>query len=309
MKIFTASEIHAVLDWESAINAIYHAHLGERHNGDGFFLGDSQFGLLSRGVILPGKGAGLKLASICPDNAKSEPPRPVEDAAFIVIDQHTKSIRAVLDGPAITQWKTAADSVTAARILSRQESKTLLVLGAGPVATALVDAYLHIRPGITRILLWNRTAEKLRATLHTLQSRGINAEIVTELNEAVKSADIITSATSSSTPLIFGQYVKPGTHVDLLGGYRPDMQEADCEIIQRSRLFVDDRTNALMAGDLHVPLDLQLISADKIEADLYELCQATAFEREEDDITVYKNAGGAHLDLAVSLMALSRLDG
>jgi len=279
MKVFTASEIHAVLDWESVINAIYQAHLGERHNGDGFFLGDSQFGLLSRGVILPGKGAGLKLASICPDNVKSEPPRPVEDAAFIVIDEHTKAIRAVLDGPAITQWKTAADSVTAARILSRQESKTLLVLGAGPVATALVDAYLHIRPCITRILLWNRTADKLRTTLHTLQSCGFNAEIVTELNQAVKSADIITSATSSSISLVLSQYVKPGTHVDLLGGYRQDMQEADCEAMQRGRIFVDDRTNALMAGDLHVPLSLQLISADKIEADLYELCQTKDFVR------------------------------
>lgn len=305
MKVLTASEIHAVLDWESVISSIYQAHMGARHKGDGFFLGDSQFGLLSRGVILPGRGAGLKLASICPDNTHESPPRPVEDAAFIVIDEQTKAIKAILDGPAITRWKTAGDSVTAAKILSRQDSKTLLVLGSGPVAAALVESYLHIRPSISHILLWNRTPEKLQSTFESLKARRLNAEVVTDLNEAVSQADIIASATSSSMPLILGQYIQPGTHVDLLGAYRPDMQEADCEVMLRGRIFVDDRVNALLSGDIHIPMIKQLISANKIEYDLYELCQARTFDRKDKDITVYKNAGGAHLDLAVSLLAIN----
>lgn len=256
---------------------------------------------------MPCRGAGLKLASICPVNAKSSPQRPVEDAAFIVIDEQTKAINAILDGPAITKWKTAGDSVTAAKILSREESKVLLVLGSGPVATALVEAYLYIRPNISRILLWNRTPDKLQSTFSSLRARELNVEIVSELNEAVSKADIITSATSSSTPLILGRYVKPGAHVDLLGGYRPDMQEADSDVMSRARIFVDDRTNALLSGDIQIPLNQHVISADKIESDLYELCQAAAFTRYVHDITVYKNAGSAHIDLAVSLMALSRL--
>ena len=307
MKVFTASEIHAVLDWECVISAINHAHQGARHKGDGFFLGNSQFGLLTRGVILPGRGAGLKLASICPENSRTSPPRPVEDAAFIVIDEQTKAINAIMDGPAITQWKTAGDSVTAARILSREESEVLLVLGAGPVAAALVEAYLHIRPGLCRILLWNRTSAKLEPTFNNLRARGLNVEIVSELNEAISEADIITSATSSSTPLIVGSYVKPGTHVDLLGGYRPDMQEADCDIMCRGRIFVDDRTNALLSGDIAIPINQGKICASKIEGDLYDICQSGTFIRHKEDITVYKNAGGAHIDLAVSLMVINLL--
>ena len=307
MKIFTASEIHAVLEWKCVINAIYQAHLGTRHTGEGFFLGDSQFGLLSRGVILPGMGAGLKLASICPANSQLSPARPVEDAAFIVINEQTKAIDAVMDGPAITQWKTAGDSVTSARILSREDSKVLLVLGSGPVARALVDAYLHIRPNISCILLWNRTSEKLHETVISLRARGLKAEIVSDLNDAVSEADIIASATSSSIPLILGRYIKAGAHVDLLGGYRSDMQESDGELMSQARIFVDDRTNALLSGDLLIPINQGKISADNIEADLYELCQSRTFMRKKEDVTVYKNAGGAHIDLAVSLFALKLL--
>ncbi|ROR11451.1 ornithine cyclodeaminase family protein [Erwinia sp. JUb26] len=307
MQFISAKTIHDLLEWEGAINAIHSAHLGPRHSGDGFFLGDAAYGLLSRAVILPGRGAGLKMASICPANAQAQPPRAVEDAAFVAIDEETKAISAVLDGPAITRWKTAADSVTAARILSREDSATLLVLGAGPVATALVDAYLHIRPSIRNVLLWNRTAEKLTATLATLREKGIEAEIVQDLNAAVSRADIITAATSSASPLILGKYVQPGTHIDLLGGYRPDMQEADGEAVAKARIFVDDRTNAMMSGDLHIPLQQGMMTEGQIEADLYEICQNATFKRQKQDITLYKNAGGAHLDLMVSLLVIERL--
>ncbi|MCW1874488.1 hypothetical protein OMR58_08500 [Erwinia sp. INIA-01] len=308
MQFISAKTIHDLLEWEGVINAIHSAHLGARHTGEGFFLGDAAYGLLSRGVILPGRGAGLKIASIYPANAQAKPPRAAEDAAFVVIDEETKAISAVLDGPAITRWKTAADSVAAARILSREDSATLLVLGAGPVATALVDAYLHIRPSIRTVLLWNRTAEKLAATLATLREKGIEAEIVQDLSAAVGRADIITAATSSASPLILGKDVQPGTHIDLLGGYRPDMQEADGEAVAKARVFVDDRTNAAMSGDLHIPLRLGMITEQHIEADLYEICQNTSFCRQQQDITLYKNAGGAHLDLMVSLLVIDRLN-
>nr|WP_314419541.1 hypothetical protein [uncultured Erwinia sp.] len=308
MHFISAEMIHSSLEWEGAINAIHSAHLGARHSGDGFFLGDAAYGLLSRAVILPGRGAGLKIASICPANAQARPPRAVEDAAFVVINEETKALSAVLDGPAITRWKTAADSVAAARILSREDSATLLVLGAGPVATALVDAYLHIRPAIRTVLLWNRTADKLIPTQAALKAKGIEAEIVQDLNAAVAGADIITAATSSASPLILGEYVKPGTHIDLLGGYRPDMQEADVAAVAKARLFVDDRTNAAMSGDICIPLQQGAITERHIEADLYELCQSTTFSRQKQDITLYKNAGGAHLDLMVSLLVIERIN-
>ncbi|MHC8361956.1 ornithine cyclodeaminase family protein [Pseudomonas sp. LS2P72] len=307
MRIISASEINSVMEWDAVLEALYTAHLGPRPIGDSFFLGDADYGLLSRGVILPGFGAGLKIASMCPVNSRARPPRPVEDAAFVVIDETTKAIQAVLDGPEITRWKTAADSIVAARKLSRKDSGVLLVLGAGPVSKSLVDAYLHIRPAISKVLLWNRTPSKLTLTCQELRGRGVPVEIVEDLSAAVGEADIISAATSSTIPLIEGRNVKPGTHVDLVGGYRQDMQEADTDLMRRSRIFVDDRSTAYVSGDIHIPLTLGAISETQIEGDLYDICQDEGFSRAPSDITVYKNAGGAHFDLVISQFVISQL--
>ena len=146
-----------------------------------------------------------------------------------MIDQTTKAIAAVLDGPAVTACKTAADSALAARRLSREDSGVLLVLGSGPVARALTEAYLHIRPSIQRVLLWNRSPRKLERARADVEARGIEVAIVGDLDGAVARADIISTATSASVPLIHGRLVRPGTHIDLVGGFRPDMQEADSQ--------------------------------------------------------------------------------
>lgn len=307
MQMISAEQIHAVLEWEGVLDALHQAHLGQRPLADSYFIGDAGFGLFSRGVIVPGRGAGVKLVSICPANAQASPPRPAEHAAFLVIDEVSKAVVAMLDGPAITAWKTAADSALAARRLSREDSEVLLVLGAGPVARALTDAYLHIRPSIGQVLLWNRSAHKLEAARDQLERRGITVSIVEDLNMAVAQADIISSATCSPSPLIHGRHVRPGTHVDLVGGFRPDMQEADIELLGKSRVFVDDRASAATAGDILIPMESGALGADAIEGDLFDLCQMAPFARGPDEITLYKNAGGAHLDLAVSQHVISRL--
>lgn len=262
--------------------------------------------MLSRGVILPGLGAGLKLASMCPANSHANPPRPVEDAAFIVIDEKTKTIEAILDGPEITRWKTAADSALAATKLSREDSAVLLVLGAGPVAKALVEAYLFIRPSIQEVLLWNRTASKLDSVRQELLAKGVNATIMEDLNAATLKADIIASATSTSTPLICAEFVRKGTHVDLIGGYRSDMQEAESALLGSARIFVDDRETSAASGDIQLPLMQGFIAEAQIEGDLYDLCQGNYSGRSASDLTVYKNAGGAHLDLIVSQLAIQK---
>jgi len=306
MQFISAAQIDSVLDWDGVLQALLAAHRGSRPVGDGFFLGDAQFGLLSRGVILPGAGAGIKIASMCPANAQATPARPMEDAAFIVVDETTKSISAVLDGPAISRWKTPGDSALAATRLSGVDSRVLLVLGAGPIARGLVDAYLHIRPSLREVLLWNRTAHKLEKTASELRAKGVSVTLVDDLDAAVARADIIASATSAATPLIRGEHVKPGTHVDLLGGYRPDMQEADSDTLHKARIFVDDRNNAALSGDIQIPLSAGLITPQQIEGDLYDLCQNDDFRRSADDVTVYKNAGGAQFDLVVSQCVISR---
>lgn len=308
MQIISAPQIQAVLTWEGVLRALQRGHQGARPIGEGYFIGDARFGLFSRGVILPGQGAGFKLASIHPANGAADPPLPTEQAAFMVLDERTKGIAALLDGAEITRWKTAADSALAARWLSREDSEVLLVLGAGPVARALTEAYLHIRPSIREVLLWNRTPSRLEDARAELEARSLRVRVVDDLDAAVARADIITSATSTSTPVIRGACVRPGTHVDLVGGYRPDMQEADVDVLRGARIFVDDRLNAARAGDIQIPLQAGVIEAGRIEADLFDLCQGRSFQRSPEARTVYKNAGGAHLDLLVSLHAVECMD-
>lgn len=307
MQIISAQQIQSVLDWPGVLDALHRGHAGARPSGGSYFIGDSSFGLFSRGVILPGRGAGIKIASIHPANCSAVPPLPSEQAAFLVLDERTKGLVAMLDGPEITRWKTAADSALAARMLCREHSEVLLVLGGGPVARWLTDAYLHIRPSIREVLLWNRTQSRLEAARSALEARNVRVRLVDDLDAAVARADIITAATSASTPVIRGACVRPGTHVDLVGGYRADMQEADCDVFRGARIFVDDRQNAVQSGDIQIPLQAGVIRERDIEGDLFDLCRMTAFRRSAEDRTVYKNAGGAHLDLIVSQYVVEQL--
>jgi len=307
MQMISADDICSVLDWHGVLDAMRSAHRGPRPKGESYFIGDASFGLFSRGVILPGQGAGFKVVSLRPANTAAYPPLPMEDAAFMVVDEDSKRFLALLDGPEITRWKTAADSALASSILSRVDSEMLLVVGAGPVARALTDAHLVVRPAIHEVLLWNRTPSKLEEVCSDLKARGLKVEIAGDLDAAVASADIITSATSATTPLIRGECIRAGTHVDLVGGYRPDMQEADCNVFKGARIYVDYRQNALQSGDLRKPIESQIIAAEEIEGDLFDLCQLDSFSRSADDRTVYKNAGGAHLDLIVSQHVILQL--
>ncbi|UZE26107.1 ornithine cyclodeaminase [Pseudomonas sp. B21-056] len=307
MRIIPAQDIRASINWGDILDALRTAHLGERPLGDSFFIGDADYGLLSRGVVLPGLGAGIKVASMYPANSRATPALPTEHAAFVVIDEVSRAISAILDGPEITRWKTAADSALAAQRLSREDSSVLLVLGAGPIAQALIQAYLHIRPSINEVLLWNRTASKLCDFHDELSGQGLNVSIVSDLDAAVRKADIITCATSSTTPLVRGEFVRPGTHVDLVGGYRADMREADDEALKGARIFVDDHSTSACSGDIQGPLQTGAITEAQIEGDLFALCQDTSFSRQASDRTVYKNAGGAHLDLIVSQYVIEKL--
>jgi len=309
MRFISESEICRCLNWERAIAALHQGHLGARPAGDQFFIGDAQFGLFSRGVVLPGYGAGIKLASIFPDNAHISPPLPTEHAAFVVFDEQTKAVSAILDGPSVTRFKTAADSALAGSFLSREDSEVLLVMGAGPIAQALTQAWLHTRPSINKVILWNRTPEKLTPFAALLRQQDIAVEITRSLESAIQQADIITSATSSTSPLILGRWVKPGTHVDLVGGYRSDMQEADTELMLKARLFVDDRSAALRSGDFAIPLQQGDITEERIEADLFDICKTERVHRYREEVTLFKNAGGAHLDLIISQKIISQSNG
>lgn len=259
--------IDAALDWQPLLDALqrFHrapaAHIADLH----FAMGTN--GLLNRAAWIAGLGSGLKTVSVFPANARRDPPRASVQGVFVLFDEADGSVRALLDGVALTRWKTVADSLLGARWLARRDSRTLLLVGAGAISTTLASAYPRVFPGIERILVWNRT----RARADEL-ARAVGAVAVDDLAEAVGRADIVSCATMSSDPVLRGEWLRPGTHVDLIGAFKPSMREADDEAMRRARIFVDSRHTTIgEIGELIVPMERGVIGADDVLGDFYDM--------------------------------------
>jgi ornithine cyclodeaminase len=183
------------------------------------------------------------------------------------------------------------------------------MVGAGDLAPYLIEAHLALTPSLERVLVWNRTAAKAQRLVQSLKNRGMTAELASDLEPAVRAADIVSCATASTAPLVRGEWLKAGAHLDLVGGFTPDMRECDDEAVLRARLFVDSRMFAIdQPGDLGDPLRRDVIAREKIEADLFDLCApGYAVNRVPGDITLFKNGGGAHLDLYTALFIWNSL--
>lgn len=247
-------------------------------------------------------GYGLKAESLFGGN----PTRGLATSrgVMLVFAPDDGRLRAMVDSRVITALKTASDSVLAAGYLSAPGSTHLLVVGAGVMAGHLARAYSALFPGLQRISVWSRRTEAAQALAASLA--GLPAEVVAvqDLPATAAQADIICTATMSTTPLVHGAWLKGGAHVDLVGGFTPAMRESDDVLIARGALYVDCRESAAQAGDLTQPLAAGRIGPDHVRGDLYYLVASTG--RPQADITVFKNAGGAHLDLMVAARLLQR---
>ncbi|MDK3071490.1 NAD(P)-binding domain-containing protein [Sedimentitalea sp. JM2-8] len=291
-------EGEALLDWTGLAEAIARGHdLPKAAIGDTFLYRDPDT-LLSRAAWIDGMGMAVKTATIFPGNP--ERGDPMVNGAVCLYSDRDGTIEALVDFHLVTKWKTVGDSLLAATRLARPDSGRILIVGAGTVGTGLCDAFSAGFPdaGIT---LWNRTrakADELAATLP-------GVAVAEDLEQAVRASDIIVTATMSSTPVIRGDWLRPGQHLNLIGAYRPDMREADDTALTRGRIFVDSFDTTIgHIGEIQIPLDQGVISKDDLVADFYDLA---AFTRNgPDDITVFKNGGGAHLDLMTSRYILER---
>jgi ornithine cyclodeaminase/alanine dehydrogenase-like protein (mu-crystallin family) len=257
-----------------------------------------------------GHAFGAKLITSFPGNAdpaKSAAGLPAVQGVYVLLDGTDGRPLAVMDGTEITWWKTAADSALGAKLLAPAAPETLLAVGAGAMAAWLVRAHLSVRPSIRRILLWNRTAERAARLRDRLRAEGLAADIAEDLEAAVRQAQIITSVTRSHEPLIRGAWLGEGTHLDLVGGYTPQTREADDEAARRARIFVDRRESAFHGvGDILQPIASGAIRKEDVLGDLYDLVgRKVPGRRDAREITLYKNAGGGHLDLmtAQAIMA------
>ncbi len=240
---------------------------------------------------------GAKIISIIPANSATN--LPVIQAVYVLLDGQNGLPLAAIDGTVMTYYKTAADSALGARYLARQAVATMLMVGAGAMAPYLIKAHRAVRPSISRILLWNRTTRGAVDLAERLNNGEIEVEAVENLANAVKQADLICCATRTTAPLIKGQWLRAGTHVDLVGAFTPDMREVDDQAIRRSRLFVNSRLTTIgEIGELMIPIKNGVINADDVLADHYDLCQNKHPGRTSDqEITVFKNGGGGHIDL------------
>ena len=239
------------------------------------------------------RAIGIKLVTIFPDNPGRD--LPSVQAVVLLFDGETGEALALIDGTELTYRKTAADSALGSQLLSRPDSRTLLMVGAGGLGAHLIAAHRAVRPSIDRVLIWNRTPDKAQA----LVDAGVADAVVDDLDGAVVDADVICTATMAQHPLIRGELLTDGTHVDCVGAFLPDHREVDDDVVLRAEIFVDSREAAVHeSGDLVIPTTAGTIEVSAVRADLFELCGGRHVGRSGPDaITMFENGGGGHLDL------------
>ncbi|CAI5470626.1 unnamed protein product [Closterium sp. Yama58-4] len=270
---------------------------------------------------------GVKLATVFPGNARHGLPSVA--ASYLLSSAATGVPLALMDGTAITLRRTAAASALAAHYLACPDSKVLLMVGTGNLAPHLILAHLSATPSLRSVLLWGRTLAKAQQTAENLVSSdprfrlieseggslsdflegqemgGVSVSVVSDLERAVRMADIVSCATLATEPLVCGRWLKRGAHVDLVGGFRPDMREADDDVMiaAKGSIFVDSKDGDAItgSGDLIKPIASGAILEKDIGGDLFELCPGRVHgRRANEDITVFKSVGLALEDLVAA---------
>lgn len=312
MRVIAPEEIGRALDFPVLIDAL-----------DGAFRADVKIPPRAH-VAIPRPGAeatlllmpawvdgdaesfvGIKVIAIFPTNlAKGIPSL---TGSYMLLSGETGLPLAIMDGGLLTRWRTAAASALAARYLARKDASRHLIVGAGALAPFFAKAHSAVRP-ISEIAIWNRTASRAEEVAAKLEAEGLPARAVPDLEAAVSEADIITGLTGADAPWLKGVWLKPGAHVDLVGGFKPNMREADDETLTRSRIYVDTRHAMAEAGDLVGPLQRGVIEERDVQGDLFQLCREEVRGRSEaGEITLFKSAGTAVEDLAAAILVWCRI--
>ncbi len=278
-------EAESLLTWAGLLDAFEAGHRLPKPDIKDLFVYRGADTILDRAAWIDGLGALVKVATVVPGNAQRG--LPTINGSVTLYDDKTGILTALVDFHLVTKWKTAGDSLLSARRLARKDARNFLLVGAGAVSRSMVQAYSSIFPD-ARFTIWNRSRPAAEA---------MGLPVADDLETAVKQADVICSATMATAPLIKGDWLQPGQHLDLIGAYKPGMREVDDAAMARARLFVDSRETTIHhIGELIEPLKSGAITEDHIVADFYD-DPALYTRRSDDEITIAKNGGGAHLDL------------
>jgi ornithine cyclodeaminase/alanine dehydrogenase-like protein (mu-crystallin family) len=300
LSVLTYDAVVHLLDWRGAIEALRQGHQLARPQLGDLLIGPAEAMLLNRAAYIAGLGYAVKAETVIPGNAAKG--LPSVQGAVLLFDAETGSVRGIIESKLVTEYKTAADSVLAAQLLARPDSRHLLIVGAGTVAASLARAYSAIFPTLERISIWARRPEQAKALIASLKEVGTELTVTADLKTAARTADIVSTATMSREPILFGDWIRPGTHVDLIGAFTPDMREADDTLMAKGKVFVDCRQTTIdCIGELMQPIAAGAITRSDIRGDLYDLIASTISMRQtSSEITVFKNGGGAHLDLMIA---------
>ena len=297
-RFVSAEEIRKTLSFPTLIAALQAAHRRPKMELQNGLLGNEREQYFVRHAVDRGRYMASKLITSFPANLQAGA-LPAVQALCVLFDGCNGQPLVIIDGTELTYWRTAADSALGAKILAQPEPATLLMVGAGAMSAHLIRAHRTVRPSLRRVIIWNRTVERATRLVAQLLEEGIHAEFTQDLAAATQTADIISTCTRSNEPLILGDNLRPGVHLDLVGGYTPATREADDEAARRSLVFVDCRESAFDGvGDITLAVARGAIKESDVLGDLYDLVGGrVAGRRSPSDITFFKNAGGGHLDL------------
>ncbi|PMR72599.1 ornithine cyclodeaminase family protein [Billgrantia endophytica] len=310
MRMISADEVAAALPWPALVERLAitfregvespprHHHAMHRPDGEATML------------LMPAWERagyiGVKMVNVFPQNAAHGLPA-IAGVYLLSEGAHGRPL-ACLDGSELTRRRTAAASALAARELAREDSETLLVVGTGKLAPMVIEAHAAVRP-IKHVRIWGRNAEKAQRLAREYADR-FDTLAVTDLEQAAREADLISCVTLSSEPLIRGEWLTPGTHLDLVGAFRPTMRESDGECLRRGEVFVDTYAGARgEAGDLLQAIDEGAFAFDDIRAELGELMTGEKHGRSSAEaITVFKSVGASLEDLGAAIEVWEQLE-
>ena len=246
---------------------------------------------------------GVKVVQVFPGNSTIG--KPTVHGMYMLASAGNGEVLTFIDAQELTARRTAATSALASRFLSRDSSRCLLVMGTGRLAAEVIPAHAAVRP-IEQVLIWGRNRERASSLADRInETLALRAQPVDSLDHALSQADIISTVTASFDPILRGRSLRPGTHIDLIGGYTPSMREADDDVIRAAAIYLDKMSSAVReAGDIANPLERGIIDRSAIRGDLFDLCTGRAPKRSADrDITLFKSVGLALEDLAAAALA------
>ena len=313
MLVLDAAETRSALPWDGLVKALGDMFakgcvMPVRHHHEVEVPGEADATLLLMPAWQPGAYIGVKMVSVFPGNQTRG--LPAIHGSYLLSSGKTGELLAIVEGGELTARRTAAATALAARYLARPDARSMLMVGTGRLSANVIEAHASVRP-IREVAVWGRDPRKAEATARELDLKGVSVSVATDLETAARKADIISCATLSSEPLICGDWLKPGAHLDLIGAFKPTMRESDDRAVARASLFVDTRDGALKeGGDIVQPLRAGVITEASIRADLFELARGTHPGRTApDEITLFKSVGAALEDLAGAVLAFEASGG